>query len=155
MTKYLVNFTVYILAMIGVVFTAFIVWKNATSIKNKMSKSSMKIEDSLNLAPRKNLYIIKIKNERFLIASDADKTTFLSKLEENSEGDFQAVQDVVLEEDKNDEITSKIKLKDIENLEETEETTETTDMEEAVIEKETKNKTKNMLKELLYEKGIN
>ena len=42
----------------------------------------MSIEESLNLAPRKTLYVIKIANERFLIASDADKTVFLAKLGE-------------------------------------------------------------------------
>ena len=36
-----------------------------------------------------------------------------------------------------------------------EETTDTTETKEAPVKKETKNKTKNMLKELLYEKGIN
>ena len=45
----------------------------------------MNIEDCISLAPRKTLYVIKAGKERFLIAADAERTTFLSKLEsENS-----------------------------------------------------------------------
>ena len=125
--------------MIGVIFVAFLVWKNATNVRMKMSKSSMQIEDSLNLAPRKNLFIIKIKNERFLIASDADKTTFLSKLEDDKITDFQDIQEEIIKEDIGDEITSQIKLKEDEEQEEPEQ----------------KQKPVNILQELVRQRGIN
>lgn len=83
MLKYLVTFTVYTLAMVGVIFIAFIVWRNSLNFGPKNKKSSIIIEESLSLSPRKTLYVIRIKNERFLIASDIDKTTFLAKLEDN------------------------------------------------------------------------
>lgn len=83
MLKYLITFAVYTLAMIGVIFIAFIVWKNSLNFGPKNKKSSIIIEESLSLSPRKTLYVIRIKNERFLIASDIDKTTFLARLEDD------------------------------------------------------------------------
>ncbi len=83
MLKYLITFSVYTLAMIGVLFIAFIVWKNSLNFGPRNKQSSIIIEESLSLNPRKTLYVIRIKNERFLIASDIDKTTFLAKLEDN------------------------------------------------------------------------
>lgn len=82
MLKYLITFAVYTLAMIGVIFIAFVVWKNSLNFGPKNKNSSIIIEESLSLNPRKTLYVIRIKNERFLIASDVDKTTFLAKLED-------------------------------------------------------------------------
>jgi flagellar biogenesis protein FliO len=80
--KYMTAFIVYTLAMIGVIVIAFVVWKNSVIMASNKKRSLMSIEESLNLAPRKTLYVIKIANERFLIASDADKTVFLAKLGE-------------------------------------------------------------------------
>ena len=82
MLKYLITFAIYTLAMIGVIFIAFVVWKNSLNFGPKNKNSSIIIEESLSLNPRKTLYVIRIKNERFLIASDIDKTTFLAKLED-------------------------------------------------------------------------
>ena len=80
--KYMTAFIFYSFAMIGVIVIAFIVWKNSVIMSSNKKKGSMRIEESLNLAPRKTLYIIRIADERFLIASDADKTVFLAKLGE-------------------------------------------------------------------------
>ena len=134
--SYMVHFIVYILAMAGVGFIAYIVWKNATNFQGKMAKSSMKIEDTLNLAPRKSLYIIRIQNERFLIASDADKTTLLSKLEEGENPSFESIQQE-LNNEIQDNIIQKIKLKEEEE-------------EEEITEEK---KPVNILKELLKNKG--
>ena len=82
MIKYITAFIFYTLAMIGVIVIAFVVWKNSVIMAPNKKKTLMKIEESLNLAPRKTLYVIRIANERFLIASDADKTVFLAKLGE-------------------------------------------------------------------------
>ena len=99
MRHYLINFTVYLLAMTGVIFLAIIIWKNATSVTQKMKKSGMKIEDSLNLSPRKTLYIINIQDERFLIASDYDKTVLLSKLQKDEKPSFEIMQEELMKEE--------------------------------------------------------
>ena len=82
MAKYMTAFIFYTLAMIGVVVIAYVVWKNSVIMAVNKKKGLMQVEESLSLAPRKTLHIIKIGGERFLIAADADKTTFLAKLGE-------------------------------------------------------------------------
>ena len=54
-----------------------------TMVNNKCSKNKneLDIENALNLSPRKTIYIVKAGNEKFLIASDAERTTFLAKLD--------------------------------------------------------------------------
>lgn len=83
MGGYLLNFTVYTAAMIGVIFVAILAYKKFSYSGYSKSKL-MNIEDCINLAPRKNLYIIKAGSERFLIASDAEQTSLISKLEDTS-----------------------------------------------------------------------
>lgn len=79
MTKFIIGFSVYTFAMIGVIIVAFLVWRNVTMGAGSKN-GTIKIEESLNLNSRKTLYVIRIQNERFLIAADVDKTTFLAKL---------------------------------------------------------------------------
>ncbi len=85
MGSYIVNFTVYTMAMCGLIFFALFVFKKFAS-GNFGSKNSqfLGVEDMLSLAPRKMLYVIRAGEERFLIASDADKTTLISKLEDGN-----------------------------------------------------------------------
>ncbi len=79
---YLANFMVYTLAMVGVIVVALLIFKSATSGGITGGKSKyLKIIDTLNLAPRKTLYIISTGREKFLIAGDVDKTSLISKLE--------------------------------------------------------------------------
>ncbi len=81
MTTYLVNFIVYTTAMIGIIFLAVLVYKKFSY--NSVSRSQfLNVEDCISLAPRKNLYVVRAGNERFLIASDAEKTSLISKLGE-------------------------------------------------------------------------
>ncbi|MBQ3102113.1 flagellar biosynthetic protein FliO [bacterium] len=102
MLKYLITFSVYTLAMIGVIFIAFVVWKNSLNFGPKNKQSSIIIEESLSLNPRKTLYVIRIKNERFLIASDIDKTTFLAKLEgDETIADFKDVKQPKIQNSEN------------------------------------------------------
>ena len=82
MSGYLLNFVVYTAAMTGVIFVAILAYKNFSYTKSSSSKY-LNIEESISLAPRKNLYIVKAGNERFLIASDAERTSLISKLDEN------------------------------------------------------------------------
>lgn len=86
MGHYLIHFAVYTMAMIGLIFFALFVYKkfsiSAVSLKRK---GILNIEDALGLSPRKTLYIIKAGNERFLIAADLERTTLISKLENEQE----------------------------------------------------------------------
>lgn len=82
MSTYLLNFIVYTTAMIGVIFIALFVYKKFSF--SSISKSKfLNVEDSISLAPRKNLYVVRAGNERFLVASDAERTSLISKLDEN------------------------------------------------------------------------
>ena len=79
MSTYLLNFIVYATAMIGVIFVAVFVYKKFSY--NSVSKSQfLNVEDCISLAPRKNLYVVRAGKERFLVASDAERTTLISKL---------------------------------------------------------------------------
>ena len=79
MTTHIVAFVFYTLAMLGVMFIAFSVYKNVVLGQNSHSKK-LKIEDMLRLNQRKSLYVINYQGERFLIAGDSDSTTLISKL---------------------------------------------------------------------------
>lgn len=83
MGSYLTAFAVYTLAMIGVIFIAFLVWKKTVLTSSRGQRGMMKVEEMLSLNSRKALYIVRVQQERFLIASDVDRTTFLAKLPEN------------------------------------------------------------------------
>ena len=65
--------------MLGVIFVAFAVYKNIVFGQNTHI-SKLKIEDMLRLNQRKSLYVINYEGEKFLIASDVDSTTLISKL---------------------------------------------------------------------------
>lgn len=85
MGGYLVNFAVYTMAMIGLIFFALMVYKKCTEYGGlTLSKNkSIEVEEAVSLAPRKTLYIVRVGKERFLLAGDVDKTTFLAKLNSN------------------------------------------------------------------------
>ena len=77
---YLSNFIVYTLAMVGVIVIALMVFKSATGCSTRGATKYLKIHDTLSLGPRKTLYIVSAGEEKFLIASDVDKTSLISKL---------------------------------------------------------------------------
>ena len=82
MGSYIINFTVYTLAMSGLIFFAFYVYKKVMNGNILPAKNhDMYVEETLNINPRKSLMIVNTGGERFLIASDVDKTTLISKLE--------------------------------------------------------------------------
>ena len=82
MGGYLVNFTVYTLAMLGLISFAVFVFKKFTDGTMRSSKSKfLNLEESMSLSPRKTLHVVRAGNERFLIASDIDRTTLISKLD--------------------------------------------------------------------------
>lgn len=81
---YLSNFIVYLFAMIGIIIFALYVYKqfNVGSYSSKRS-NMLCVEDTLSLSPRKTLFVIKEGSQRFLIASDADRTTLIAELEKS------------------------------------------------------------------------
>ncbi len=85
MLTYITAFIFYTLAMVGVLLVGFVVYKKTFLITRNDNKGSIKIVDSLNIAPKKMLFVVKVKNEKFLIASGAEHTTFLAKLEDSEE----------------------------------------------------------------------
>ena len=81
MGGYVVNFTVYTMAMVGLIcFAVFVYKKIMDGGLGRKSTKFLSIEDTLNLNPRKTLHVIKAGNEKFLIASDVDRTTLISRL---------------------------------------------------------------------------
>lgn len=85
MGGYLVNFAVYTMAMIGLIFFALMIYKKFSGEGILGRKSEfLSVEDTIGIAPRKNLYVVRAGNERFLIAGDIDKTTLIAKLDENN-----------------------------------------------------------------------
>lgn len=86
MTSYLMTFTVYTTAMVGAIFLALFVFKKFSPTNSKISASKfLEVVDCVSIGVRKQLYIVRAGNEKFLIASDAERTTFLSKLATNGE----------------------------------------------------------------------
>lgn len=84
MGGYFLNFIVYTTAMIGVIFLAVFVYKKTSFIGNTNSKF-LNVEDTMTLSPRKRLYVVRAGEERFLIASDTERTTLISKLQSGLE----------------------------------------------------------------------
>lgn len=83
MTSYLVTFAVYTTAMIGVIFLALYAYKKFSPSNSRVSQSQfLEVEDCVSFGVRKQLYVVRAGQEKFLIASDAERTTFLAKLNE-------------------------------------------------------------------------
>jgi len=82
MGGYLVHFSVFTFAMIGIMFLAVMIYsKTNINARNSKKNGGMKIEDSLNLTPRKTLHVVNVNGEKFLIAADTERTEFLAKLD--------------------------------------------------------------------------
>ena len=82
MISHLSAFIFYTLAMVGILLVGFVVYKKFTPISKTENKGLIKVLDTLPIGPKKVLMVVRIRNERFLIASGAEHTTFLSKLSE-------------------------------------------------------------------------
>lgn len=81
MGSYIANFTVYTMAMLGLIFFALFVYKKFMNGGFSSHNSSfLDIEETMNINPRKSLIVVRAGDEKFLIASDVDRTTLLSKL---------------------------------------------------------------------------
>jgi flagellar biogenesis protein FliO len=81
MGGYIANFTVYTMAMIGLICFAIFVYKKFTDGTMRSGDGKfLEVEESMSLSPRKTLHVVRAGNEKFLIASDVDRTTLISKL---------------------------------------------------------------------------
>jgi len=80
MLTYITAFIFYTLAMVGILLLGFVVYKKAILPSKQENKGIIKILDKTAISPKKSLLVVKVKNEKFLIAIDAERTTFLSKL---------------------------------------------------------------------------
>lgn len=86
MGTYLLNFIVYTMAMVGLLLVGVMVYKKTMFGNNSAQNAKgLKVENALSLSPRKTLYIVKAGMERFLIAADTERTTFLAKLSANTQ----------------------------------------------------------------------
>lgn len=84
--------------------------KVTTTIQKGTNGDFLRLEHRLDLSARKSIYVIRAGNERFLIASDLEHTSFLAKLndtkrEQNREippssSDLRQVRTFELEEEK-------------------------------------------------------
>ncbi len=84
MINYIAAFIFYTLAMIGIMLVGLIIYKKTFIMNKSENKGMIKILDSYPIGAKKTLFVVKIKNEKFLIASGAEHTTFLSKLENDN-----------------------------------------------------------------------
>lgn len=83
MSGYLVNFIVYTAAMVGIIFLAVFVYKKFSYCSASRSKF-LNVEECISLGPRKELFVVRAGQERFLVASDVGRTSLISKLDDNS-----------------------------------------------------------------------
>lgn len=93
MTGYLASFSIYTMAMIGIIFFALFVFKTFSNKCFSKKSAMLNVEDSMGLSPRKTLYIINADNQRFLIAADIDRTTLISQLDSNAKVEIKPVRE--------------------------------------------------------------
>ena len=97
MITYIAAFIFYTLAMIGVLIGGFVIYKKMIAPIKNDSKGMIQIVDSCAVAPKKNLMIVKVNDEKFLIALDSERTTFLTKLETKNENFRKALEQKLTE----------------------------------------------------------
>ena len=81
MLSHLALFIFYTLAMAGILLIAFVVYKKFNFNTQKTAKGIINILDSYPIGAKKNLLVVKVMDEKFLIASDMERTAFLAKLD--------------------------------------------------------------------------
>ena len=83
MQGYFIQFLAYTMAMVGFLTVCVFTYKKlcAKALSNS-NEDFLYIENGLRINARKQLLVVRAGKERFLIASDAESTTMLAKLEE-------------------------------------------------------------------------
>lgn len=107
------NFSIYTLAMIGIIFVALFVFKTATNRSFSKKSDYLSIEESMNLSTRKTIYVIKAGEQKFLVASDVDRTSLIAKLDD---GKRITREDKTTREDKSCELKSLDGLESIDDF---------------------------------------
>lgn len=111
MQHYFIQFLAYTMAMVGFLAICVVIYKKLGINSFSQNNKDLYIENGLRINARKYIYIIKAGNERFLVASDIERTTMLAKLQEdenpikksqeiNKTVDIQSINEI-----KNDEIS--------------------------------------------------
>ena len=85
MGHYLISFSIYTMAMIGIIFIALFSFKTFSNNCFSKKSSMLNVMDSMKLSARKTLYVIKAENEKFLIVADIESTSLIAKLENTNE----------------------------------------------------------------------
>lgn len=108
MTGYLINFSIYTLAMVGIIFAALFIFKYASRAPFSKKAKMLNIEDAMSLSARKKLYIINVQGERFLIAADLERTSLISKLSEKTQTEQVNIENIpeIFREDKSTTLKS-------------------------------------------------
>lgn len=86
--QYLGSFVFYTLATVGVIYGVYWYTRRtsggmaaAAAAKAEEGQPKLELESTLALEPSKNLYVIRSGNERFLLATTAEGTQLLSRLD--------------------------------------------------------------------------
>lgn len=83
MQGYFIQFLAYTMAMVGFLTICLFVYKKlCAKTLSGINTDCLCIENVLRINARKQIYIVKAGNERFLIASDTERTTMLAKLDD-------------------------------------------------------------------------
>ncbi len=115
MTDYIINFSVYTLAIIGMIFTAFILVQKTMygGTLNRKKNNFLSMESVLSLEPRKNLYVINAGNEKFLLSTDMNGCKLLTKLEHNDNKDNSELNNKLESKEEN---TEQLSVKNVKKL---------------------------------------
>lgn len=85
MPSYFLQFMAYTLAMVGFLgLCVFIYKKLCLGTISHTNPDYLCIENGLRINARKQIFVVRAGKERFLIASDTERTTMLAKLEEDA-----------------------------------------------------------------------
>lgn len=100
MEIYIVKFAIYTMAMIGTLFAALFVFKKFALTGFTKKSSILKVEDTMKLSPKKTLHIINVGGEKYLIASDIDRTSLIAKLNGKEKVTDEKIQTLAAENNK-------------------------------------------------------
>ena len=98
MLTYITAFIFYTLAMIGIMLLGFVIYKKTILSSKSDNRGMIKVLDRTNISPKKSLLVVKVKNEKFLIAIDAERTTFLSKLADDKQSNKEQKEDRIIQQ---------------------------------------------------------
>ena len=82
MQGYIIHFFAYTMAMAGFFAVCLFIYKKLCIQGFSSNKTDfLKIENGVRINARKQIFVVRAGEERFLVASDYDRTTLLAKLD--------------------------------------------------------------------------